>query len=198
MIMNAIGSVTTTCLNKVLISFGENAVMALTLYFKVQSFVFMPVFGFNQGSLPILSYNYGAKNKERYIKTVKLFALSATCFLALGTIVFHLQTDALVNIFNASEQLLTVARVAFRIISLSFVLAGFTIVMTSVFQSLGSSVTSMFISILRQIGFLIPLAIILGKLWGLNALWFAYPCAEGLVVLIFLPIALRKIKKAFN
>ena len=198
MIMNAIGSVTTTCLNKVLISFGENAVMALTLYFKVQSFVFMPVFGFNQGSLPILSYNYGAKNKERYIKTVKLFALSATCFLALGTIVFHLQTDALVNIFNASEQLLTVARVAFRIISLSFVLAGFTIVMTSVFQSLGSSVTSMFISILRQIGFLIPLAIIFGKLWGLNALWFAYPCAEGLVVIIFLPIALRKIKKAFN
>lgn len=198
MIMNAIGSVTTTCLNKVLINFGENAVMALTLYFKVQSFVFMPVFGFNQGSLPILSYNYGAKNKDRYLKTVKLFALTATCFLGLGTLVFHLQTDMLINIFNASDQLLKVAEVAFRIISLSFVLAGCTIVMSSIFQSLGSSVISMFISILRQIGFLIPLAIIFGKLWGLHALWFAYPCAEGLVVMIFMPIALRKIKKAFN
>ena len=76
--------------------------------------------GYSVGMAPVVGYNYGAKNKERYIKTVKLFALSATCFLALGTIVFHLQTDALVNIFNASEQLLTVARVAFRIISLSF------------------------------------------------------------------------------
>ncbi len=196
-IMNAIGSLTTTALNGILVRFGETAVTALTLYFKIQSFVFMPVFGFNQGSLPILSYNYGAKDKDRYFKTVKLYLITAIGFMVIGMLIFWGATGLLIGLFNPTAELMQVGTTAFRIISLSFVLAACTIVISAVFQSLGDGVSSMMISILRQIGFLLPLALLFSKIWGLNGIWMAYPVAEGLVVLIYAPLVLKRLKKTF-
>lgn len=198
MIMNALGSVTTTALNSVLVMFSETAVTALAIYFKIQSFVFMPVFGFNQGSLPILSYNYGSKNKVRYLQTIKLYLLIAVVWMSFGMVVFLTQTDGLLLAFNPTNELLQVGNVAFKTISLSFVFAGITIVISAVLQSLSMGFSSMMIQVLRQLGFLIPLAFVLGRLFGLNELWFAYPISEILVVLIFTPICISRVNKAFK
>lgn len=198
MIMNALGSLTTTALNSVLVMFSETAVTALAIYFKIQSFVFMPVFGFNQGSLPILSYNYGSKNKARYLQTIKLYLLIAVLWMAFGMVIFLTQTNGLLMAFNPTTELLQVGNIAFKIISLSFVFAGITIVISAVLQSLSMGFSSMMIQVLRQLGFLIPLAFVLGSMFGLNELWFAYPVSELLVVLIFTPICISRVKKAFK
>ncbi|MCI5773913.1 MAG: MATE family efflux transporter [Erysipelotrichaceae bacterium] len=196
-IMNAIGSLTTTALNGILVRFGESAVTTLTLYFKIQSFVFMPVFGFNQGSLPILSYNYGAKDKGRYFKTVKLYLFTAIGFMSLGMAIFWLATPFLINLFNPTPALFEVAYVAFRILALSFILAACTIVISAIFQSLGYGVSSMMISIMRQLGFLLPLALIFSHFWGVVGIWWAYPVAEALVVTLYAPLVLKKLRKVF-
>lgn len=198
MIMNAIGSFTTTCLNAILVGFSDIAVNALSIYFKVQSFVFMPVFGMNQGAMPILAYNYGAQIKKRYTHTLKLMLIVALVILALGTCVFSFFPGVLLNLFAPTAELVQIGSIALRVISYSFVFAAVNIVMTTAFQSLGYGVKSMMMSIMRQLVFLIPLAYLLGHRVGLEGVWWSYPLAECLVMLIFIPQVFSSIHKKFT
>ncbi len=196
-VMNMISSVTTTLMNGVLIKFSENAVTALSLYFKLQSFIFMPCFGFSQGSLPILSYNFGAKNKDRYFKTAKLYMISALVVMGIGTGLFVFVPETMLSFFAMDDALKEVAVVTLRIVSLSFLPAACSIVFNTCFQSFGQGTTSMIQSILRQIGFLIPFAYLLSNI-SLEAVWYSYPIAEVLVVIIFIPLVIKAYRKAFG
>lgn len=197
-IMQAIGSVTTTCMNFVLVSYSDAAVTALSIYFKLNSFIFMPVFGLSQGSLPILAYNYGSQDVQRYRETVKIYVFTALGIMAIGTLLFIFGADILVGLFNPSPELLAVTSVSLRIISIGFCFIALAITMNTVFQSLGKGFSSMIMTILRQLVFLVPLAYLFGQLWGLNGVWIAYPVAEIIVVLIYVPICYKTFKEAFK
>ena len=196
-IMNMIGSVTTTLMNGVLVKFSENAVTSLSLYFKLQSFVFMPVFGFNQGALPILSYNFGARNKDRYFKTFRLYMISALVFMTIGTLLFRFVPELMLSFFEMDESLKVIASITLQTITLSFIPAAVSIVFSTVFQSFGKGTTSMIQSMLRQLGILIPVAYLLSNI-SLDAVWYAYPIAEIAVVLIFIPLVIKAYKGAFG
>lgn len=196
-IMNMIGSVTTTLMNGVLVNFTENAVTSLSLYFKLQSFVFMPVFGFNQGALPILAYNYGARNKDRYMKTARLYLLTAIGFMFVGMLLFRFKTDLMLSFFEMNDELKAIAEVTLRTISLSFIPAAISIAITTMFQSFGKGTISMIQSILRQLGFLIPAAYLLSNV-SLEAIWYAYPIAETAVVIIFVPMIIKLYHNSFE
>ena len=196
-IMNMIGSVTTTLMNGVLVNFTENAVTSLSLYFKLQSFVFMPVFGFNQGALPILAYNYGARNKDRYMKTARLYLLTAIGFMTVGMLLFRFKTDLMLSFFEMNDEMKAIAEVTLRTISLSFIPAAISIAITTMFQSFGKGTISMIQSILRQLGFLIPAAYLLSNI-SLEAIWYAYPIAETAVVIIFVPMIIKLYHNSFE
>ena len=197
-IMNMIGSVTTTLMNGVLVGFSENAVTSLSLYFKLQSFVFMPVYGFNQGALPILSYTYGAQNKKRYMETARLYLLSALTFMAIGTILFITVPELMLSFFEMDAQLQSIAVVTLRIIALSFIPAAISIVISTIFQSFGKGTTSMIQSILRQLVILIPVAYLLASFGNLDLVWYCYPIAEITVVIIYVPLVIKTYHKAFE
>ena len=184
--MVSIGSIMTFGMNKILIGFTSTAAAVFGVYFKLQSFIFMPVFGMNNGMVPIIGYNYGARKPDRLMKTLKLAITYAVCIMLIGTVIFWVFTKQLLGIFNASEQMLAIGVPALRIISLSFFLAGFDIICASAMQALGHGVISLIISILRQLAVLLPVAFIFSKIWGLDAVWVAFPLAEcaALVVTI--------------
>ena len=180
-IMGSIGSFMTYGVNKILFAFeevGKTAAAVFGVYFKLQSFVFMPVFGLNNGMVPIVSYNYGAKRPDRITQTIRLSAIYAVAIMAAGVAVVQLIPDKLLLLFDASEQMLTIGVPALRIISTCFVFAGFSIVCSSVFQALGNSIFSMVMSITRQLAVLLPAAYILAHAFGLHAVWYAFPIAE--------------------
>ena len=184
-IMMAIGSVMTFLMNKILIvyhSAHETAATAFGIYFKLNSFIFMPVFGLNNGVVPIVAYNYGAQNRRRMVETIKRGALYASCIMVLGTVLFWVIPGPLLKIFDASETLLSVGIPALRIISLSFCMAGACIALGSSFQALGKSVYSMITSIVRQLVFLIPIAYVLARygasVGNSDLVWWSYPIAE--------------------
>ena len=180
-IMGSIGSFMTYGVNKILFAFeevGKTAAAVFGVYFKLQSFVFMPVFGLNNGMVPIVSYNYGAKRPDRITQTIRLSAIYAVAIMAAGVAVVQLIPDKLLRLFDASEQMLTIGVPALRIISTCFVFAGFSIVCSSVFQALGNSIFSMIMSITRQLAVLLPAAYILAHAFGLHAVWYAFPIAE--------------------
>ena len=176
--MVSIGSIMTFGMNKILIGFTSTAAAVFGVYFKLQSFIFMPVFGMNNGMVPIIGYNYGARKPDRLMKTLKLAITYAVCIMLIGTVIFWVFTKQLLGIFNASEQMLAIGVPALRIISLSFFLAGFDIICASAMQALGHGVISLIISILRQLAVLLPVAFIFSKIWGLDAVWIAFPLAE--------------------
>lgn len=197
-IMQSIGSVMTFSMNQILIAFSSTATAVFGVYFKLQSFVFMPIFGLNNGMVPIIAYNYGAQNKKRMIKTIKLSILYAMCIMAVGTVVFQLIPDKLFMLFDASEHMLSMGVPALRIISVHFVLAGFAIVSGSVFQALGKAVYSMINSMCRQLLVLIPVAYLLSLLGNVNYVWWALPIAELMSVCmcsIFMTRVYKKIIK---
>ena len=177
-IMQAITSVMTFGMNKILLMFSSTATAVFGVYFKLQSFIFMPVFGLNNGMVPIVSYNYGAKRPDRITQTIRLSAIYAVAIMAAGVAVVQLIPDKLLLLFDASEQMLTIGVPALRIISTCFVFAGFSIVCSSVFQALGNSIFSMIMSITRQLAVLLPAAYILAHAFGLHAVWYAFPIAE--------------------
>lgn len=197
MVMNMIGSVTTTAMNTILVRFTEDAVTALSIYFKLQSFVFMPIFGFNQGALPILSFSYGAEKADRYLGTVKVFLVVAETIMVCGTILFVLFPWIPLSMFDTDASLLETSEMVLRITGLSFVFVGPNIVTTTCLQSFGMGTTSMIQSILRQLGILIPLAWFLSQ-FGLNAVFYAYPIAEAIILLVFAPIVVKAYKKNFK
>ena len=192
-IMGSIGSFMTYGINKILFAFGEigkTAAAVFGIYFKLQSFVFMPVFGLNNGMVPIVSFNYGARRADRILQTVRLSAIYAVSIMAVGMAVVQLIPGQLLLLFDASEHMLRIGVPALRIISLCFVFAGFTIVCSSVFQALGNSFFSMIMSITRQLAVLLPAAYVLAHTIGLEAVWYAFPIAE-LFCLVIAVIMLR-------
>ena len=183
-IMQSIGSLTTFGMNNILLMFSSTAATVFGVYFKLQSFVFMPVFGLTNGMIPIVAYNYGAQNKKRIYQTIKLSAIIAVSIMLIGVVIFQLFPQTLLGLFEASEHMLEIGVPALRTISLCFVFAGFSIVACSVFQALGNGVYSMLISIERQIVIIFPVAFFFAKLFGLDMVWFAYPIAEVVSVIM--------------
>ncbi len=193
-VMQAIGSVMTYGMNRILMVFTSTAAAVFGVYFKLQSFIFMPVFGLNNGMVPIIAYNYGARKKDRLIKTMKLSILYAVSIMVIGFLIFQIFPAQLFMLFDASETMLSLGVPALRIISISFLLAGFCIICGSVFQALGNGVYSMIVSIARQLVVLLPVAYLLSKLGNVNYVWWAYPIAE-IVSLTMTVIFLKKINK---
>lgn len=211
-IMNAMGSVITIIMNAMLKSY-PNGINVLSAYFKVQSFVFMPVFGLMQGTMPILSYNYGANEKKRFNDTFKLALCIALGVMAVGTLLFQLCPELLMSIFESKqvsvgqtpEQLAEQNAIfvkegayAFRCISIAFIPAAFSVLLINMLQSINCPVSSLLMSLSRQLIFLIPSAILFNYLWQMNGIWFCYPFAEVLALIVYSPFALRDYRKQFK
>lgn len=178
MIMGSVGSVMNFGLNQILISFTDTATAVFGIYFKLQSFIFMPVFGLNNGMVPIIAYNYGARKPDRIVETRRLAVIIATGIMLCGLAVAEFFPGALLSIFNASEEMLQIGVPALRIICTCFIFAGFNIISGSVFQALGHGVLSMMNSIIRQLLVLLPAAFLLSLSGRLELVWLAFPIAE--------------------
>lgn len=196
-LMQAISSVMTFCMNAILIKFSEEALNVFGLYYKLQSFVFMPVFGLNNGMIPIISYNFGAQNRERVRETVRLSAFTAIGYMLLGLAVFQLFPDALLGIFDASETMLVIGRKALRIISLSFIFAGFSVIASATCQALGKSMYSLIVSVGRQLVVLVPIAFLLSLSGNVDIVWLAFPIAEIISLVLCIVFLIKVFKKAF-
>ena len=177
-IMQSISSVMTFGMNQILIGFTETAVAVFGVYFKLQSFVFMPIFGLNNGMVPIIGYNYGARRPERVNATIKLAMLYATGIMLVGFAVFQLVPGALLGFFDASADMLAIGRPALRIISLSFIFAGVCVICSSTCQALGFGMYSLYISVTRQLVVLVPAAYLLSLTGALDNVWLSFPIAE--------------------
>ncbi|MDD4200884.1 MAG: MATE family efflux transporter [Eubacteriales bacterium] len=179
-LMQCIGSVMQFGMNMILRSFTETAVAVMGVYGRLQSFIFMPVFGLNQGVLPVLGFNYGARNKKRLLDSYKKGFAIAFSIMALGLIVFQLFPHQLLSIFNSqeSQEMYTIGEPALRAISWCFLPASYGIMTSSVFQATGHGFLSLWSSLIRQLVGILPLAIIFGKMFGLGMVWFAFPLAE--------------------
>ena len=212
-IMNAMGSIITIILNLILnkydFNMGKNV---LSAYFKVQSFIFMPVFGLMQGTMPILSYNYGANQKKRFNQTFKLALSIALGVMCVGTVLFQAMPETLMSIFESQipadgqtmEELLAQNALfvksgayAFRVISIAFIPAAFSILVINMLQSINSPISSLLMSLCRQLIFLIPSAFLFDHLWQTQGIWFCYPFAEVCALLAFLPFAIKAYRKQF-
>lgn len=177
-IMQAIGSVMTYGMNMILITFSATATAVFGVYFKLQSFFFMPVFGLNNGLIPIVAYNYGAGRRSRVIKAIKCSLVYAFALLLTGFVVFETIPGVLLGMFEASEEMLAIGVPALHIIGVHFLVAWFCIIAGSVFQALGNGVYSLVVSVARQLVVLLPVAFLLAQLGGLHAVWWAFPIAE--------------------
>lgn len=177
-LMQSIGSVMVFLMNRILLGFSATATAVFGVYFKLQSFVFMPVFGLNNGLIPIVAYNYGAGKKKRILQARKYAAIYAVAIMLVGTILAELIPGPMLKLFDASENMMTIGIPALRIICISFVLAGFSIVCSGVFQGLGKSIYSLYVSVTRQLVILIPVAYVLSLTGNLNLVWLSFPIAE--------------------
>ena len=192
-IMQSIGSVMTFLMNQILIAFSATAVAVFGVYFKLQSFIFMPIFGMNNGTVPIVAYNYGAKRGDRMMQAIRYSITAAICIMIGGFLTFQIAAKPLLGIFDASEEMLRIGVPALRIISLHFPVAGFCIGSGTVFQALGYSIYSMINSLVRQLIVLIPCAFIIGKVTGdVTMVWYAFIAAE-VASLILSAFFLRRI-----
>ena len=182
--MQCVGSLMTFGMNLILMTFSATAVAVFGVYFKLQSFVFMPIFGLNNGMIPIIGYNYGARDPERVKKTIKLAVFYAECVMFIGFCVFQFMPDKVLGIFAASETMLAIGSPAMRIICPHFLLAGASIVLSSVFQALGNGVFSLIVSVCRQLFVLLPAAYLLSLSGNVDLVWWAFLIAEVVSVLM--------------
>ena len=195
-VMQSIGSVMTFGMNKILIAFTDTATAVFGAYFKLQSFIFMPVFGLNNGMVPIISYNYGAARMDRVKKTVKLTMFTAVSIMVIGFLLFQLIPDQLLGFFNAGEEMRSIGRVALRIISLSFLLAGFNIIAGSVCQAIGNPMYSLIVSVCRQLVVLLPAAWLLSRTGRLELVWWSFPVAEVVALILSIMFLRRTMRSA--
>ena len=193
-VVQAIGSLMTYGMNLILAAFGS-AQTVFGIYFKLQSFVFMPVFGLNNGMVPIIAYNYGAEHKDRVIRTIKHSVAYGVGIMCVGLIVMHIFPAQLMRMFDAEESLIAIGVPALETISLSFVFAGFCIVVGSVFQALGNGVYSMIVSVARQMCVLLPVAKLLSLSGEVTLIWWAFPIAELASLLLSTYFLVRIYKK---
>ena len=183
-IMQSIGSVMVFGMNKILLMFSSTAAAVFGVYFKLQSFIFMPVFGLNNGMIPIIAYNYGARNKKRIVSTMKLSIGMAVGIMLVGLAIFQIFPAQLLRFFDASEHMLEIGIPALRIISLSFIFAGYCIIVGSVFQALGNGVYSLIVSAARQLLVILPAAYLFAMISGLSMVWWSIPLAEIMSVVL--------------
>ena len=188
--MQAIGSVMTTGMNLILMGLSSTAAAVFGVYFKLQSFFFMPVIGLNNGMIPIIGYNFGAGKKSRMLNTVKHAYLIAMIFCMIGFLAFELVPGVLLSLFNASDEMLTIGKTALRIIGLTFLIMWFCVISGSFFQALGKALYSLYVSAARQLVVLLPAAFILAKLGGLRLIWWSFPIAE--IMSLAITLILRK------
>ena len=191
-IMQSIGSFMTFGMNNILLMFSSTAAAVFGVYFKLQSFVFMPIFGLNNGLIPIIAYNYGAKEPKRITHVIRLSIYIATGIMLVGFVLFQTIPATFMAMFDASDHMMEIGVPALRIISLSFLFAGYSIICSSVYQALGNGVYSLIVSAARQLFIILPAAYIFGKLFGLQMVWWAFPLAE-IISVILCTILLRKI-----
>ena len=202
-IMQSIGSVMTFGMNQILMTFGEIlgeiAVGVFGIYFKLQSFVFMPIFGLNNGMVPIIGYNYGARKRERIVKVIKYAVIYAIAIMALGTLIFMIFPAQLLDVFKATGQMREIGISALRIISVMFMFAGVSIVLSSTFQAFGDAVKSMIVSITRQLAVLLPTAFLLSRTGNVHIVWWSLPVAEvfsiTLCLIFYIKLYNKTIKK---
>lgn len=192
-IMQSIGSVMLIGFNTIIVKY-KTAIAVLGAYFRLQSFVFMPVFGLTQGAMPIMGYNYGARDKERLMRTFKVSFLAALVYITCGFIVFQMFPDKLLSVFSASPEMLRIGVPALKMISLCFIPAAFGIVASTLFQATGHGVISLFASLIRQILGILPLAWFLMQWKGISAIWMSFPLAE-LMGVAFAAIMLIRLYK---
>lgn len=177
-LMMSISSVMVYGMNRILIAFTSTATAVFGVYFKLQSFIFMPIFGMNNGMVPIIAYNYGACKPDRIKKTIALAMVYAECIMLIGLLVFKLKPDLLLSFFNASPEMLAIGEPALRTISWSFLVAGICIISSSTFQALGNGLYSLAISFGRQLVVLLPAAYLLSLTGNIHAVWWSFPIAE--------------------
>ena len=201
-IMNSVGSVLNFCMNQILQSFTETATGVFGIYFKLQSFFFMPLFGLNGASISILAFNYGARKPERIIKTLKLVVGTALVLMIAGLVAFQLVPDLLLGMFNPSDEFLAIGRICLRTISWSFPLAAISIALGSCFQALGNGMYATITSLARQLLILLPVAYLMSLSGNVDLVWLSYPIAEvvacGVTLAFFLRIYRQKIKPLFD
>ena len=176
--MQCVGSLMTFGMNLILMAFSATAVAVFGVYFKLQSFVFMPIFGLNNGMVPIISYNYGARRPDRVKKTIKLAVCYAEGIMLVGFCIFQFAPRQVLGIFAASDAMLAIGVPAMRIICLHFLLTGASIVLSSVFQALGNGIFSLIVSVCRQLFVLLPVAWLLAQTGNVNNVWWAFFIAE--------------------
>ena len=190
-LMMSIGSVMTFTMNRILISFTEAATAVFGAYFKLQSFIFMPIFGMNNGMVPIVSYNYGAARPDRMRQAIRLATGAAFCIMLIGTLLFELVPQVLLGFFSPSEEMLSIGTVALRVIATHFLLASYNIIAMSVFQAIGNPMHSLIVSVCRQLLVLLPVAFLLSLTGRLELVWLAFPAAE-LMATVLCVIFMRK------
>lgn len=197
-LMMAVGSVMTTGMNKILNKFSDLAVSVFGVYFKLQSFAFMPVFGLNNGVIPVVAFNYGARHRKRMLSAVKIACLIASCFMGVGLLIMQLLPAQALSLFDASEQMLAIGVPALRIISISYIFAGSCVAISSVFQALGRGTYSTIVSVCRQLLILLPLAYLFSLTGRLNMVWVAFPIAEVMSITVTLLLFLRLYRRVIR
>lgn len=197
MIMQFLASFMIGGLNMIVGSYNDYALAVVGLYFRLQSFVFMPVFGLNQGYMPIIGYNYGHNNPKRMKETMKYGLIIGFSITTLGFILFQSIPESLIRLFNDDPELISIGIDALKTISLAFPIIGIAIVGSTTFQAVGKGFTSMIISFLRQIIVLLPVAYILGKIGGLNLIWYAFPISESISFILLIILAKKVFSKIF-
>ena len=197
-IMQSIGSVMTTGMNLILMGISSTAAAVFGVYFKLQSFFFMPVFGLNNGLIPIISYNFGAKKKKRMINTLKYGYLIAFLFTFVGFLCFEIMPAQLLSLFEASDKMLKIGVPALRVIGVHYLIAWFCIVTGTLFQAVGKATYSLYVSVARQLVVLLPVAYVLAKLGGLTLIWWSFPIAEIMSLAISLVCMKLTYSKVLN
>lgn len=197
-LMQGLASLMLTGMNLILSAFGDSAIAVMGVYFRVQSMVFMPVFGLAIGTMPVIGYNFGARNKDRMSKAIKFSLILAVCFMSLCFVGFQLFATSLIGVFKPTQEMLTIGVKAFRTISLIFPIVGITIILSTAFQGLGKAYYSLLISIFRQLVVLLPAAYFLSKQGSIDYVWYAFIIAEIVGVIIAVSIFLVTYKKSVH
>lgn len=193
--MIAITSVTIFSMNKILLKFSSTAIAVFGVYFRLQSFAFMPIFGLNNGMIPIVAFNYGARNKERIKEAIRLSIIYAMIFMLICLAIFQFFPVTLLNLFNASPEMLEIGVPAMRIISISFLFAGFSIIVSTIFQAFGKGTFGLYVSFTRQVIVLIPLAYLFSLTGNVDTIWWSFPVSElvsALLCVYFLRVIFKK------
>lgn len=196
-ILQCIGSVASTLMNMLLVSYSSTAVAVLGVQFKLNSFFFFPIFALNNALVPVVAFNYGARHRKRINSAVKTGVAFATIIMVAGALIFIFLPDFLLGLFNASEDMMEMGRTALFITAFHFPLVGYNIILSSSMQAVGDSIYGMINSFMRQIIVLLPAAYLLSHFFGLDAIWWAYPIAEAVSMLLMTFFFVRVYRKKF-